>query len=82
MFYVGVACILACIPLYVYSRLMMMQAEVGRMVARMRADGVDPDTVFLGAIARIQARERHRWRSPVRWVSIKYVQWSRRTWVR
>jgi hypothetical protein len=75
---VGSALIVVPSGVWLYLKLSGMQAELRGLVAQLRSQGVDPDTAFLGAIARIQAEDRHRWRSPVRWVGMKYVQLSRR----
>lgn len=74
----GLLCFLAGTVLSVYSQVSRYQAEIRHKVEEMRARGDDPDRAFLGAIARIQASERHRWRSPVQWISIKYVKLTRR----
>lgn len=78
VFCLGCACLLAASLAALYSRFCRMQADVAGMVAEYRAAGVDPDVAFLGAIAAMQAAEHGRWRSPVRWVAIRYVQLSRR----
>jgi hypothetical protein len=81
IFTLGCLCLVVAVGLAAYRRYCLMQMEVGEMVAAYRSAGIDPDVAFLRAIAEIQAQERGRWRSPVRWVAVKYVQRSRRIWM-
>ena len=74
----GLVCLVAGAVVLVSSQIGGYQRQTRRAVEEMRARGEDPDTVFLGAVAHLQASERGRWRTPVRWVALKYVELTRR----
>jgi hypothetical protein len=52
--------------------------DTRRMADEDRAAGIDPDHSFLRAIARVQAKQKRRFRGPVAWYEMRYLAWARR----
>jgi hypothetical protein len=78
IFTLGCLCLVVAVGLAVYRRYCLNQMETGRMLAGLEAEGTDPDTVFLRAVAHLQAEERGRRRSPKRWMAVRYIRRTQR----
>lgn len=78
IFALGCLCLVVTVGLAAYRRHCLNQAKTGRILARLEAEGTDPDTVFLRAVAHLQAEERSRQRSPKRWMVVRYIKRTQR----
>lgn len=81
-FLLAIALPAATFPLTVAFCLWRLRREHEELIECLLEKGIDPDRFFLYEIAKLQADERHLWRTPATWMEINFVRWSQRNWAR